>query len=105
MRTDTSEKGLESLIVADMTVGGWSARRPDDYNREYAVDLVQLRAFLTETQPAAAEALDLGNDSPVRQKFWPGFRARYRARGSLLRLHRDAEEQDPRTVRPHGRRH
>jgi len=38
MRTDISEKGLESLIVADMTEGGWIVGDSKDYEREYAVD-------------------------------------------------------------------
>jgi type I restriction enzyme, R subunit len=45
MKTDTSEKGLESLIVADMTAAGWIAGSGADYNREYGVDLVQLRVL------------------------------------------------------------
>lgn len=88
--TDTTEKGLETLIVEAMTgkpasspaqtgIGrepsalyggtGWILGRWQDYNREYAVDLVQLTAFLKSTQPELAEALDLGNSSPTRQKF------------------------------------
>ena len=43
MKTDTSEKGLEALIVGYMTAGGgWIAGNPKDYDRSYAVDLVQL---------------------------------------------------------------
>lgn len=33
------------------------------------MDLAQLSAFLWETQPTAAEALDRGQDSPTRRKF------------------------------------
>ncbi|MDP3092825.1 MAG: type I restriction endonuclease subunit R [Nitrospira sp.] len=90
MKTDTSEKGLESLIFAAMTgvpiepslkdpvVGhpkavyggsGWIAGSSDDYDREFCVDLPQLRTFLIETQPNIAEALDLDHDSPTRRKF------------------------------------
>ncbi len=90
MSTDTTEKGLETLIVEAMTgtkndpgkaadMGkeatalyggtGWILGRWQDYNREYAVDPVQLAAFLKSTQPELAEALDLGNPSPSRQKF------------------------------------
>ena len=43
--------------------------RPEDYDREYTVDLVQLSAFLNATRPELAEALDLANDSPIRRKF------------------------------------
>ncbi|MDY0130084.1 MAG: type I restriction endonuclease, partial [Methanosarcina vacuolata] len=90
MPTDTTEKGFETLIVEAMTgkpatspaqtdIGrepsalyggtGWILGRWQDYNREYAVDLVQLTAFLKSTQPELVEALDLGNSSPTRQKF------------------------------------
>src|SRR5271166_6597715 len=57
MNTDTSEKGLESLIVAAMTGAGWVGGDAGDYDREYAVDLVQLRTFLRATQPDIADAL------------------------------------------------
>ena len=79
MTTDTSEKGLESLIcealtgaVCDPPQGGmvrerpagygagWICGDPQDYDREYCVDLAQLSAFLHATQPVAAESLDLG---------------------------------------------
>src|SRR5438876_547757 len=39
MKTDISEKGLESLIVADMTSAGWLAGDPGSYEREFALDL------------------------------------------------------------------
>jgi type I restriction enzyme, R subunit len=67
--TDTSEAGLETLIVADMTASGWLSGDPKDFDRAWSVDLVQLRAFLEATQPKVATALDLGNDSPIRRAF------------------------------------
>src|ERR1700688_797489 len=70
MKTDTSEKGLEALIVGHMTAGGgWLAGKPQDYDRSYAIDVVQLSAFIAATQPELVGALDLDNDSPARQKF------------------------------------
>ena len=70
MKTDTSEKGLEALIVAHMAGdGGWIAGKPDDFDRGYAVDLAQLAAFIEATQPELADALDLRKDSPTRRKF------------------------------------
>jgi len=90
MSTDTSEKGLENLIVTAMTgrpwpdVGvadmaamvpaayggtGWLNGRAEDYNREWCVDLLQLIAFLRTTQPKLDVALDLGNDTPTRRAF------------------------------------
>ena len=90
MTTDTSERGLEDLIVTAMTGRatlapaaeaeaqitaessrgtGWLLGDARDYDREYCVDLVHLRTFLEETQPEVAAALDLGSDTPVRRKF------------------------------------
>jgi type I restriction enzyme, R subunit len=102
MKTDTSEKGLESLIVADMigqrtsatpddraaheapaSFGSWLPGDPADYNREYAVDLVQLQAFLLATQKAAAETLGLDHDSPTRQKFLARLQGEITKRGTI----------------------
>lgn len=90
MATDTSEKGLENLIVKAMTGRawpdtaapdtaatppaayggtGWLNGRSEDYSREWCVDLAQLIAFLRTTQPTLDAALDLDNDSPVRRAF------------------------------------
>jgi type I restriction enzyme R subunit len=85
MSTDTSEKGLETLIVDHMTSedGGWLAGNPNDYEREYAVDLVQLAAFLEATQPQAPESLDLDNDSPTRRKFLARLQGEVTKRGVI----------------------
>jgi type I restriction enzyme R subunit len=108
MKTDTSERGLESLIVAAMigqtsaaalleTVADagvtaairarstqvWVPGSADDYDREYAVDLVQLRAFLRTTQKDAAEVLDLFQDSPTRRKFLARLQGEIAKRGVI----------------------
>jgi type I restriction enzyme R subunit len=88
--TDTTERGLENLIVTAMTgrttpeltandvvcdvsipLGRavWILGDAKNYDREYAVDLVQLRVFLLATPKDTAEALDLNHASPIRQKF------------------------------------
>ena len=70
MTTDTSEKGLESLIVRSLIEeAGYAAGDPRDYDREYTVDLAQLLAFLVETQPDAFAGLHLKDDGPGRRKF------------------------------------
>jgi type I restriction enzyme R subunit len=88
--TDTSEKGLETLIV-DYLLGqgsddtpdpdrwakerppiydpGFVAGDPHDYDREHAVDAAKLFAFLERTQPAAVETLNLGGEGMSRTKF------------------------------------
>ena len=112
MTTDTSEKGLEALIVADMTgrriedlgapaAGGfseepepfvglpnWLLGDPKAYDRAWTVDLVQLRAFVAATQPPLLAALDLDNDSPTRQKFLARLQGEIGKRGviDVLRL-------------------
>jgi len=83
MKTDTSEKGLESLIVGSMTESGWIFGDPKDYDRDYAVDLAQLRAFIAATQPGLAEAFDLDSASPTRQKFLARLQGEIAKRGTI----------------------
>jgi type I restriction enzyme, R subunit len=83
MKTDTSEKGLESLIVADMTAAGWIQGDPKQYEREFAVDLTQLTAFLTSTQPELLDHLDLPNANPARQKFLARLQGEITKRGVI----------------------
>ncbi len=93
--TDTSEKGLETLIVEAMTgrrglvreraSSGpqWQPGDPADFDRAHALDLAQLRAFLHETQPDSAEALDLDHDSPARLKFLARLQGEISKRGTI----------------------
>ena len=103
MKTDTTEKGLEALIVADMTgqattpAGGglaqppmpliglhnWLLGNPTDYDRPWTVDLVQLQAFISATQPPLLAAFDLDNDSPLRQKFLARLQGEIGKRGVI----------------------
>ena len=100
--TDTSERGLESLILAALTrqpdeppqTGltrerpadysvGWIRSDPQDYDREYCVDLVQLSAFLKETQPTSADSIALGEDSPTRRRFLARLQGEITKRGTI----------------------
>src|SRR5579862_3875955 len=83
MTTDTSEKGLESIIVAAMIKQGWLASDSADYDREYALDLTQLSAFVIETQPDVAAVLDLGSSNPTRQKFLARLQGEISKRGVI----------------------
>ena len=68
--TDTSEKGLETLIVESLVnEAGYVPGSNDDYSREHVVDLAKLRVFLEATQPETAEALALDQDCPKRRQF------------------------------------
>ena len=101
MTTDTSEKGLEALIVADMTgrasgadhghpseepsthQPNWLRGDPRDYDRAWTVDLVQFRAFVSATQLPLVAALDLESDSPTRQKFLARLQGEIGKRGII----------------------
>ena len=112
MTTDLTERGLERLICKALTgdpcdppsgrtVGepprpyggvGWSPGNHHDYNREYCLDLVQLRTFLHTTQPNTAPALRLTEDCPTRRKF-------------LARLQREIAKRGTIEVLRHGLKH
>ena len=103
MATDTTERALERLIctalaghpcdppaegaVADPPAGyggvGWSGGSFRDYDREYCVDLVQLAAFLRDTQPEAAETLALSDDGPTRRAFLTRLQGEIAKRGTI----------------------
>ena len=81
MKTDTSEKGLESLIEAGLLALGWLPGASGDYDRGYAVDLAHLSMFLADTQPDVAEGLALAEDGPVRRKFLARLQGEITKRG------------------------
>jgi type I restriction enzyme R subunit len=81
LNTDTSEKGLETLIVRHMTGtdalgvaanaikeapdaagSGYFAGSPKDYDRAVAIDVPQLFDFLRSTQPEAFSKLGITDD-------------------------------------------
>jgi len=104
LTTDTSERGLERLICKALTGSGCEPKRnaaeeirepggeygagyfcgrPEDYDREYCVDLAQLSAFLRATQPRTAASLDLGSDSPTRRKSLARLQGEITKRGTI----------------------
>lgn len=104
MTTDTSEKGLEELIVRAMTgrtdvlspqhvateisapvAGGtgWILGDAAHYDREYCVDLVQLRGFLLATQEPLLESLSLSTDGPTRRQFLTRLQGEISKRGVI----------------------
>ena len=83
MTTDTTEKGLEALIVSHMTASGWIAGSPSDYDRAYAADLAQLRAFIGTTQQPLVEVFDLDHDGPARRKFLARLQGEITKRGTI----------------------
>jgi type I restriction enzyme R subunit len=85
MTTDTTENGLESLIVAGMTAPsvGWIKGDTRQYDRAWMLDLTQLRAFFDATQAPLAAAFDLANDSPARRKFLSRLQGEIEKRGVI----------------------
>jgi len=103
MLTDTSERGLERLICTALTGypcdpaqpgqasvsmpegggSGWIGGQAYDYDREYCVDLTQLGTFLQTTQPEAAKALSLDEDSPTRRTFLARLQGEISKRGTI----------------------
>jgi type I restriction enzyme R subunit len=49
----------------------------------WAADLVQLRAFISATQPPLVAAFDLDNDGPARQKFLARLQGEIGKRGVI----------------------
>lgn len=90
MTTDTSEAALEALIVADMSSkeGGWHVGNAIDYDREYAVDLVQLHEFLEATQSGIIEAVALNEDGATRRAFLARLQGEVTKRGVIDVLRR-----------------
>src|ERR1019366_6604279 len=92
MTTDTSEKGLETLIMQHMTGvdglvfgadgvfaetpdaiaaqkaagSGWGAGNPKDFDRAYALDVPQLFQFLQATQPEAFKKVGMADYKGVK---------------------------------------
>jgi type I restriction enzyme R subunit len=88
--TDTSEAGLEALIVRRLVGSrpghatpagaqgedrvpfggaGYVEGDPKDYSRDHALDTAKLLDFLRTTQPEVVEQFDLEHDGPERLKF------------------------------------
>ena len=84
LATDTSEKGLETLIVDSLVQEAkYEQGRNEDYDRDHAVDLAKLRAFIEATQPEVAAALDFSNESPRRTQFLHRLQGEIARRGVI----------------------
>ena len=87
-KTDTSERWFEARVVRGLTGvpqpeyshalaptdfaathNGYVQGKPTDYNRDVALDVAQLLAFLQATQPKAVDTLDLAADGIKRTQF------------------------------------
>ncbi|HRA33002.1 MAG TPA: type I restriction endonuclease subunit R [Thermomicrobiales bacterium] len=112
MPTDTTERGLESLIVVALTGhrargesgglnderpayggAGYVAGDPADYDRAHAVDLDKLLAFLRPTQPTVYDRLDLAEDTPSRGKFLGRLQGEIERRGVIDVLRKGIDDR------------
>jgi type I restriction enzyme R subunit len=118
--TDTSEKGLESIIVTALTGldidnlrvhgdsqepptfpyagAGYVQGEPADFDRAHALDLVKLLSFLQTTQPRTFEQLHLETDGPERQKFLARLQGEVTRRG-VVDVLRNGIQHGPASVR------
>ena len=120
MPTDTTEKGLETLIMRYMTGGdgfspvggpglresrvrtaagaggGWIAGCPEDYDRAHCLDVAQLFAFLHATQPDTLKKAGIGDyrdaKDITRQKFLARISAEIGKRGVIDVLRRGIDD-------------
>ena len=82
--TDTSEKGLESLICESLICDAhYEAGRPEDYDRDHAIDLSKLLAFLQATQPESLAALGIEAEGPKRTQFLTRLQGEIAKRGVI----------------------
>jgi type I restriction enzyme, R subunit len=117
MSTDTSEKGLELLIVRHLTgltteqilkpssigvaenppgyngAGGYVLGRSQDFHRDYAIDLVMLLDFINKTQPKAFAQLDLGTEGIKRHQFLIRLQGEIAKRGIVDVLRKGVSHQ------------
>ena len=76
---------------------GWTCGDPRDYDREHCVDMAQLAAFLSDTQPETAEALALAANSPTRRKFLARLQDQISKRG-IIDVLRHGVKHGPREI-------
>lgn len=76
-----NEESLETLIVTQMSEGGWTAGTPGDYVASYAIDLEHFAAFIESTQPDLVDSLGLTTETPTRHKFLARLQGEITRRG------------------------
>ena len=82
--TDTSEKGLETLIAESLVrEAGYELGRYENYDREHAVNMVNLLAFLHATQLDAVTATGIDAEGPKRNQFLTRLQGEIAKRGII----------------------
>ena len=91
MPTDTSEKGLETRTINLLLESGWLPGDNQDCQPASCVDLAQLAAFLHNTQPETAQALNLDSDDNTRRQFLNRLKNEIQNRGIIDVLRKGIE--------------
>ena len=89
--TDTSEKGLETRICNLLQGSAWLPGDNQDYNAASCVDLAHLAAFLQDTQPETAQAINLDSDDNTRRQFLNRLKVQINSRGIIDVLRKGIE--------------
>ena len=111
---DTSEKGLEDIIVAHLRdVNGYSQGTSNDYDKTFALLPANVEAFLRKTQPEKVDELRIFSSNIERNKFFTRLRDEITKRGitDVLRkgfryitLHFDLYYPTPSELNPTAKR-
>lgn len=79
---DTSEKGLEDIIVAHLRdVNGYNQGSSNDYDKTFAMLPANVEAFLHKTQPEKVDELRIFSSNIERNKFFTRLRDEITKRG------------------------
>src|SRR5689334_12782413 len=82
--TDTTEKGLETLIVNSLVgEAGYAQGSATDYDGDHAFDLTKLLSFLASTQSKVIEQLGVAEDGPKRAAFLARLQGEVAKRGVI----------------------
>jgi len=96
--SDTSEKGLETLIVESLVnEAGYQQGVTEDYDREHAIDLAKLLSFLKVSQPNVIESLGLNEECPRRTQFLHRLQGEIAKRG-IIDVLRNGVKHGPASV-------
>lgn len=111
---DTSEKGLEDIIVAHLRdVNGYNQGTSSDYDKTFAMLPANVEAFLRKTQPEKVDELHIFSSNIERNKFFTRLRDEITKRGitDVLRkgfryitLHFDLYYPTPSELNPTAKR-
>lgn len=82
MKTDTSEKNLESILVNHLRdVQGYEEGISENYNKDYALDTERVKRFILSTQKKKAENTACFVSEVSERKFFAELNKQLASRG------------------------